>query len=64
MGVRRPADEFGAPPGERELVLRLHQTQEDTPKGSIPVDATAPLNQVVDEIVRRSAPGARTGGDI
>ena len=37
---RRPPDEFGARPEERDLVLRVH--------------ATRPLAEVVDEILRRS----------
>jgi hypothetical protein len=47
----RPADEFGARPAERELVVRLHRTREDTPTGTL-IDATRPLSQVVDEILR------------
>jgi hypothetical protein len=50
----RPDDEFGAQPSERELIMRLHRTKEDTPKGGILIDATAPLSQVVDEIIRRA----------
>jgi thymidylate kinase len=46
----RPLDEFGADPAERDLVIRLHRTGEDTPKG-IPIDATQPVTRVVDEIV-------------
>lgn len=49
----RPGDEFGARPEERELVLRLHRTREDVPDG-IPVDATRPVTEVVDEILRRA----------
>ena len=51
----RPEDEFGAAPEERELVLRLHATGQDVPDG-IGIDATAPLDEVVDEILRRSRP--------
>jgi gluconate kinase len=47
----RPADEFGARPAERDLVVRLHRTREDTPTGTL-IDATRPLSQVVDEILR------------
>jgi len=49
----RPADEFGAHPEERELVLRLHRTQEDVPDGT-PVDATRAVTEVVDDILRRA----------
>lgn len=59
----RPADEFGTRPAERALVLRLHRTKEDTPKNGIPIDATAPLDQVVDQIVRRTGLGTRAGSD-
>jgi hypothetical protein len=49
---RRPDDEFGAHPEERALIMRLHSTGEDTPTGGIRIDATAPLGEVVDEILR------------
>ena len=48
---QRPADEFGARPSERDLIVRLHRTREDTPRDGIPIDATAPLVHVVDEIL-------------
>ena len=48
----RPEDEFGGQPNERALILRLHETKEDVPKGGIAIDATAPLDHVVDEIVK------------
>jgi thymidylate kinase len=51
---QRPQDEFGARRSERDLIVRLHRTREDTPKDGIVIDATAPLPQVVDEIVRRA----------
>ena len=50
----RPADEFGATPEERALVERLHRTQEDVPADGVRIDATRPLREVVDEIVRRA----------
>jgi hypothetical protein len=49
---QRPEDEFGGQPSERDLILRLHRTNEDTPKNGTPIDATAPLAHVVDEILR------------
>jgi broad-specificity NMP kinase len=49
----RPVDEWGGRAEERELVLRLHATGEDTPEGTV-IDATAPIGTVVDEILRRS----------
>ncbi|SHN22306.1 AAA family ATPase [Gracilibacillus kekensis] len=48
----RPENEFGGKKTERELIARLHKTKEDLPKKGITVDATAPIEQVVDEIVR------------
>lgn len=55
----RPEDEWGGKKTERELIVRLHQTKEDIPKiGSI-IDATAPIEYVVDEIVRKSKENKR-----
>ena len=51
---QRPEDEFGARQWERDLVLRLHRTKEDVPTNGVVIDATAPLDQVVDEIVSRA----------
>lgn len=49
----RPEDEFGGRPRERELIVRLHGTKEDTPKGGVIIDATAPIDRVVDEILEK-----------
>jgi adenylate kinase family enzyme len=51
---QRPDDDWGGKgrDAERDLVLRLHQTQENVPAG-IRIDATAPLASVVDEVLRR-----------
>lgn len=51
---QRPEDEFGARPLERDLIVRLHQNREGVPENGIPIDATAPLAHVVDEIVRQA----------
>jgi len=51
---QRPDDEFGAQQPERDLIVHLHRTKEDTPNNGILIDATAPLAHVVDEIVRRA----------
>ena len=51
---QRPADEFGSQQTERELIVRLHRTKEDTPKNGILIDATAPVTHVVDEILRHA----------
>lgn len=50
----RPVGEWGGRPAERELALRLRETKEDLPDGTV-IDATAPLTQVVEEILRLSA---------
>jgi thymidylate kinase len=52
----RPEDEWGGRSQQeaRELILRLHRTQQDVPHNGVAIDATAPLAQVVDEIVARS----------
>jgi thymidylate kinase len=49
--AQRPATEWGGRPDERRRVRRLHATKEDTPKGDVVIDATAPLERVVDEIL-------------
>ncbi len=49
----RPEDEFGGRPRERELIVRLHATKEDIPKGGVIIDATAPIERVVDEILEK-----------
>jgi hypothetical protein len=53
----RPDDEWSGPPPDREFLLRLHRTKEDVPDTGIVIDATAPLAQVVDEILRLSRSG-------
>jgi len=55
----RPEDDWGGRRAERELVQRLHQTQEDVPKNGITIDATAPLAHVVDEILLQCEPPCR-----
>jgi hypothetical protein len=59
---QRPDDEFGAEQSERDLIVRLHRTKEDTPTNGILIDATAPLAHVVDEIIRRAkvVPGSES----
>ncbi|QIG43696.1 nucleoside kinase [Nocardioides anomalus] len=52
----RPPGEWGSAPAERELVLRLHTSGEDVPAG-VAVDATRPLAEVVDELLRRAGLG-------
>jgi broad-specificity NMP kinase len=45
-------DDWGKNKSERDLILRLHATEEDTPSRGVVVDATQPLVGVVDEILR------------
>lgn len=47
----RTNNEFGKQPEEVELMLRLNRSDEK-PAGAIDVDATQPLHQVVDELLR------------
>ncbi|WP_145018743.1 AAA family ATPase [Paenibacillus sp. Y412MC10] len=49
----RPENEWGGKPSERKLIARLHQTKEDIPKNGVIIDATAPIEHVVDEIIRQ-----------
>ena len=49
----RPDEEWGGGrPTERARIVRWHQTGEDVPAGVV-IDATAPVEQVVDDILRR-----------
>ncbi|MEG9295039.1 AAA family ATPase [Mangrovibacillus sp. Mu-81] len=48
-----PTD-WGGRQEEREIISRLHQTKEGIPKNGIIIDATAPIDQVVDEIILRA----------
>jgi hypothetical protein len=43
----------GGKPEERELLARLYATKEDVPKGGVVIDATAPIERVVDEILEK-----------
>jgi hypothetical protein len=49
--ARRPEDEFGGMPAERELIRRIHATGEGLPPAAIRIDATGPVGQVVDTIL-------------
>lgn len=59
---QRPEDEFGARQPERDLIVRLHRTREEVPNNAVPIDATAPLADVVDDILRHT--NARAGTDL
>jgi hypothetical protein len=58
----RPQDEWGSKASERDTIVRLHQSKEDIPSVGVVIDATRPLFDVVDEILR-SAGLAATLGD-
>jgi hypothetical protein len=47
----RTDNEFGKQPEEVEIMLKLNR-RDEKPAGAIDVDATQPLNQVVDELLR------------
>jgi len=47
-----PTD-FGGKPEDRELIARLYATKQDIPKGGVVIDATAPIERVVDEILEK-----------
>jgi len=49
---QRPRDEWGSKPSERDLIVRLHRTKEDIPRTGVGIDATPPLADVVDGILR------------
>jgi broad-specificity NMP kinase len=51
--IARPEDEFGGKPAEREEVIRLHANKRYTPKVAISIDATAPVERVVDDILSK-----------
>ena len=49
----RPDEEWGGGrPTDRERIVRWHESGEDVPPGGIPIDSTAPIGRVVDEILR------------
>lgn len=50
--ANRPADEFGGQTAEQALILKLNRSQSDTPRSGIPIDATQPINLVIEEILR------------
>ena len=51
--VARDPTDFGGKPEEKDLVARLHATKADIPEEGITIDATAPLERVVDEILEQ-----------
>jgi hypothetical protein len=55
----RTNNDYGKQPEEVELMLRLNRSDEK-PAGAIDVDATQPLDQVVDELLRLADCGTAT----
>jgi adenylate kinase family enzyme len=50
----RPDEEWGGGvPTERDLIVQWHQAKTDVPEDGIVIDATAPIDQVVGEILRQ-----------
>ncbi|PRY11526.1 AAA family ATPase [Kineococcus rhizosphaerae] len=52
LASRAGTDEWGATQEQRDLSRRLHATQEDVPRAGTRVDATRPLGEVVDDVLR------------
>ena len=51
----RPEDEWGGKPAERRLIRRLHASREDLPPDAVPIDATGPVDRVVEAILKGCA---------
>lgn len=51
LDSRPDSDWAGGQPTERELIERWHATKADVPESGVVIDATAPIEQVVDEIL-------------
>jgi len=49
--LMRPEDEFGGKAEERAFILGLHENGQDVPKGSIEINATQPIGEVVTELL-------------
>jgi len=56
---KRPENGWGKKISERELILKLHQSKEDIPQDGIIIDATQPLQKVVDNIVDEAIKSTR-----
>ena len=61
--AERPQGEWGSERLEHDLIVRLHRTKEDIPGAGVVIDATRPLTDVVDEILRCAALALTSGGD-
>ncbi|WP_429924722.1 AAA family ATPase [Agrobacterium vitis] len=55
----RPEDEFGGKQAERDLIMRLHATGEDIPVNATIIDATVPVEAVVEAILLGIEEGLR-----
>ncbi len=56
----RPDSEWGGgKPVDRDFIERLHRTREGIPSDGILIDATAPIERVVDQILRTAPAEAR-----
>ena len=54
----RPDSEWGGGiPTDRDRIVRWHRTKETVPENAVVIDATAPVEQVVDDILRRCRVG-------
>ena len=58
----RPTGEFGGSPHERELIVRLHATRWGLPRNGVSIDATAPSQRVVDDILSKAEKPLRGSG--
>jgi hypothetical protein len=54
LDERRDSDWGGGTPVEWECIVRLHRTKQDIPNDGISIDATAPIADVVDDIIRKA----------
>jgi thymidylate kinase len=51
--AERPDNEWGGKLAEKHIIQRLHATKEDLPAAGIVIDATAPIERVVDAILEK-----------
>lgn len=51
----REKDDWGSTEEQRKVVLKLHETKEEIPKNGISINATEPLSDVVNAILKYTA---------
>lgn len=51
IATRADGNDWGKKPEELEIILRIHKNDPDRPKGATEIDATQPLDDVVDQIL-------------